>query len=170
MRSTTAVERERASFILSIHNFFHKQIYMLSQSALFLNHLPSAPLPPPSLPSFPSFPCSLVMPAVPRHAEPTNRGGNETGDYQVTWAVGDEEGTESTLLFHVDLYDCGNDQSCSRVAGGGACGAGDFVLGLCPEEGCYSAVGTASVSLPEVCFFLGEVVRGERARQGREGA
>lgn len=77
---------------------------------------------------------------------------------KVTWTVDDEQGSDSTL-FHVDLYDCGDDQFCSGgTAGDGACGVGEFVLGLCPEEGCYTTVSTASVSLPEVCvciFFRG---------------
>lgn len=49
----------------------------------------------------------------------------------------------------MDLYDCGDDQTC-----GGACGAGEFVQGLCPEEGCYSTVSIASVSLLEVSYVL----------------
>lgn len=81
------------------------------------------------------------------------------------WTVDDVEGEGSDpALFHVDLYDCGDDQSCLGITGG-ACGAGEFVQGLCSEEGCYSATSNASISLSEVCCSsLGGVMRGYRER------
>lgn len=60
--------------------------------------------------------------------------------------------SDSALIFHADLYDCGDDPSCGAGATDGACGTGEFVQGLCSEEGCDSSVfGTASVIVPEVC-------------------
>lgn len=108
----------------------------------YLKRLLTYPLPlrPPSLRSHsPRFPlCGRTTPL------PNQR----TAAKKVTWTVDDQEGSDSTL-FHVDLYDCGDDQTC-----GGACGAGEFVQGLCPEEGCYSTVSIASVSLLEVSYVL----------------
>ncbi|CAM9899850.1 unnamed protein product [Pylaiella littoralis] len=78
---------------------------------------------------------------------------------EVTWILDGSEkdyagggggGGSNSLLFHVDLYDCGDDQSCG---GGCACGVGEFVLGLCPEEGCDcadSSSSSVSVLVPEV--------------------
>lgn len=69
---------------------------------------------------------------------------------QVTWAVDSEEGS-SPDLFHVDLYNCGDDQACGSGSGDGGCLGGDLVQPLCPEEGCYSdGGGGTSVTLPKV--------------------
>lgn len=74
----------------------------------------------------------------------------------MTWTV---DGEKKDELVHIDLYDCGDDRSCSGDASttvgsgsgsGGACGAGEFVLGLCPDEGCDSDGGGASIAVPEV--------------------
>lgn len=102
---------------------------------------------------------TIPMPSFLRPSLPL-----DTGD-KVTWAVDDGDGSNSTL-FHVDLYDCGDDQSCLG-ANGSVCGAGEFVVGLCPEEGCYSTVSTASISLPEVRFFSGDVTQGIQSAVGR---
>ncbi|CAM9643874.1 unnamed protein product [Scytosiphon promiscuus] len=59
--------------------------------------------------------------------------------------------SDSELVFHADLYDCGDDPSCGVGVADTPCEVGEFVQELCPEEGCYSSVfGTASVAVPQV--------------------